>query len=122
MMAGSRDDLQMRPPPIFTDERADFTPGLTIIQSVHGMAGGHARFATAALVEVDFESELFIRTWRPHRQKMSITRGVKGTRIVQLGKAVHRGQLMLIVEQISNQIRIAFARGWGTTVHSQFNS
>src|SRR2546425_5017513 len=58
MMARSRDNLLEWIAPIVADQQASLSPGFALVQAVKGMARRDARFATAAFVEVDLESEL----------------------------------------------------------------
>jgi hypothetical protein len=105
VMARRGDGLLKRPPPIIADELSDIAPRFAFVKAVERMARGDARFAAAALVEIDLKSELF--AWRRRRERNEIAVMPAERRqivtVVALQEFIDGSQASLLGEKVVDQ-------------------
>ena len=72
MVTGGGDVLQHRQRTGAADEQSHVAPGFAMIESIERVAGGNARLATAASIEIDRKAILLSRSGGRGRQKRAI--------------------------------------------------
>jgi len=83
----------------FTEQRADFAPGLAVIKAVERVAGGDTGLATGAFVQVHLEGILLARTRSGCGEQLAIVRLDNLVPLMRAREGFHRGEPPLLVEQ-----------------------
>ncbi len=85
-------------------QQADAAPGLVVVEAVQAVAGGDAGLAPGTGVEVDAEAVL-LAGGRPRErdQRLVAAGGRRVARLVALGEAFDRGQILLFEQQLAHQ-------------------
>jgi hypothetical protein len=98
VMARRGDSLGERLSPILADQQPHVAPGFIVVESVQGMAGGDARLAAAAFVEVHLEGVLLAGRGRSGREKATIA-AIAGGQLIAFMRArelLDGGELLLL--------------------------
>ena len=105
MVAGGGHVLQHRQRARTADQQTHVAPGFARIQSVQRVAARHASLATAAAIEIHFESVLLPRTrWRRRQERTIELLGCRGLRhVVVPRKALDRRKILLLGKQRVDQ-------------------